>query len=174
MRRAKLDIRLCAAKNSTCQEKPGTPGIRQVFQDIGASWWAALQGAARARVGELLAHFEPGTVVVARGGGALPAVQRASTTIGRALFGADQGSGGAGHGPACGSPVIAPVRRRQACACEFSWRLDRRAGSSPRRRCLACGSVGFHHNLASSVWSSPRERCGWARTSVRQPCDRAG
>ena len=73
--------------------------------------WAALQGAARARVGELLAHFEPGTVVVARGGGALPAVQWASTTIGRALLGAAQGSGGAGHGPAGGSPVIAPVRR---------------------------------------------------------------
>ena len=65
--------------------------------------WAALQG-------ELLAHFEPGTAVVARGGGAAPAVQWASTTIGRALFGAGQGRGGAGHGPAGGSPVIAPVR----------------------------------------------------------------
>ena len=67
--------------------------------------WAALQGAPRARVGELLAHFEPGTVV---------------------------------------------------------------------RRRVACGSVGFHHHWAGSVWSSPREWWGRARTSGRQPCDRSG
>ena len=41
------------------------------------------------------------------GGGVAPAVQWASTAIGRALLGAAQGSGGAGHGPAGVSPVSA-------------------------------------------------------------------